>query len=851
MLLHTDFERHVRLNPTAPAVVEGDAVMSYADLNWCAEKLAKLMEHQGVHPGQLVAIPLPRSAWFIQALLAVLKSGAACLPLDLLEAAERRKYIIKDSQTSCAIINKHTNAEELDAKCLMWDGTEYGSNFLGFDPPEIDPNSVAFIFYTSGSTGRPNGVMISHRGRLNRLRWEIETYQIEPRDAVLFRTPVNFARVVKEVMWPLSSGARIVIAPDGLQNDPDCIIDLLRSYQISIAIFTPSLLSMLVEHRAFRHCTSLRLILSEGEPLRGELADRVLAALPTAALYNPYGLTEVSTVAAGRCTPGRLRERTKIGVPADISIYLLDDNRRPVPRGTVGELYVAGEGIALGYVNNEALTNARFFAAPYTFGNGRMFKTGDFARWLEDGELEYLGRTDSQIKIRGHRIELVEVETAISDHPDVDQVVVFSRDTRLGTKSLIAYISLRKGGSLNQAAIRTFLRQRVPAVMVPGSIIIMPEGLPRLANGKVDRKQLATTLSTSTLERVVDNDYVAAEGLFEVELVDAWERVLGVQPIGVTDNFFDLGGDSLIALHLALEIENVTGREVSLAIIAENPTVRQMAATVAAGASEISVRALVHIQTRGSKPPFFCVHGMFGTVLCFQPLAGHLGNAQPFFALQRSTDTQYELDDVEDLAEAYLQEVRGVQSQGPYYLGGYSFGGLVAFEMASRLIAAGEAVRLLALVECASPAVRRGLPPYDYRIALWPVGESTRARSLESGLMINVAIHDGMREGRLVDWSLERGPTGAGLRFYELGRSAAAATRRYHPLPTPLSVTVFRARAQRSRLDLEPQVGWSAFALGGVSVIDIAGDHTTCLSSPWVSSLAKGLNERLNQTLSL
>lgn len=835
MLIHHRFEQFAAQSPATVAIVDRTMRVTAEALNAGATRLAACLQRRGVGLGTPVAVCVPRSLAFVEAMIAVLKCGGVLVPLEPDEPRERLRHIFTEVGIRHAITTRSHAALDVIAAIDALVLEDLPAPDWDFHPVVQSPESIALIFYTTGSTGQPSGVLIPHRARVNRLIWELSAYGITKLDVVLFRTPVNFARVVKEVFWGLSVGAPLALVSPGRQNDPAEVLAALLDEGVTVMSVTPSLLALLVQDRSFTRCR-LRIILSEGEPLTATLADRVLDQLPGLTLFNPYGMTEVSTVCAGPRLRGSLRGAARIGRPAGLPLYLLDEHGKPVNPGIVGEICVGGEGIAAGYVNQPGLTARRFVPDPFSAQGGTLFRSGDLGRWLADGELEYVGRSDSQVKIRGHRVELAEIERAISAHPDVAETVVLASDDAMGTTRLVAYVALKpEAAEVTRQQLRRYLADRLPEYMIPVHLVVLPR-LPRTANGKVNRRELPP----APFDRPkLAEPYTAPANELEQQLSAIWEAALAVRPVGVADNFFDLGGDSLLAVGMLLEVESITGRSLPVGVLLEAPTVRLLA-TAVSRTPAATARALIAVQPHGTRTPFFCIHGMFGNVLCFRPLACRLGSDQPFYGLQFSGPgaTNGPACTVEGLASAYLEEVRSLQSRGPYAIGGYSFGALVAYEMARQLIEDGEIVRFVAVIDSASPGVRRGLPPFsDYRVMLDGAGMVTG--------MLSMTIRDAMCGLAHTDWTYNSAFTVADPRGYEVARATTIATRNYRPCPAPVRMVLFRTTDQSSRLAFEPEHGWSKLATDGVNVIDIDGDHVTCLSEPWVATLGRHLGDQL------
>ena len=798
--LQRRFETHAATTPSAIALIDGDLVLDYRTLDRRANAVARRLRGQGIGREDRVALLLDRSADFVAAMLGVLKAGAACVCMDPGDPRERVETLLRSCGAATVLTDRPLVAEAAS-------------------PPRTagDAGNLAFVFYTTGSTGVPKGVMHTHRGRGDRLRWEIEQYAIAPGDRVLLKTPVSFARVVKETLWALSSGAAVVIARPGGQRDPAYLADLIDRERVTVAIFIPPQLALLLEEERL-DATALRLVIAEGEPLPWPVHEQFRARLPHVELFNAYGLTEVSTVAVWRGGERVATRSAPSGRAAGLPLYLLD-----------GEIYVGGDGLARGYLGNAAETAARFLPDPFSKAPGaRMYRTGDLGSLHPDGTLEHLGRADAQVKLHGFRVEPGEIEHVLAAHPGVREAAAAVREDRPGVKQLVAYVAAREDAP-SASGLRRFLEARLPAHLVPSRIVLLA-ALPRTPNGKVDRRALPPPPpERPDLER----SFAAPRDEVERTLAAIWERLLGISPIGIEDGFFELGGYSLLGALLFAEVERETGRRLPLAALLRATTVARQAELLRAHAQPAFSPLVVIQRGAGGRTPFFCVHGLFGNVLCFRELARAMGDDQPFVALQSQAldPAQVPLTTVEAMASYYLAHVRAMQPRGPYALGGYSFGGMVAFEMAQQLADAGEPVALLALIDASSPGAHRGVVPFYY---------TTYVRARGGAFAVDRLVSDGRLTRNPKPWKLRELPDDALLQYRAVELATSAATRAYRPRPYRDDAHLIRATGQDSRLAYEPQAGWGRI-VGGLRIHDVPGDHVTLLSPPWVTALGERL----------
>ena len=571
-------EAQVERSPEAIALVFEESTLSYAELNAQANRLAHLLIGRGIGPEDLVAIALPRSIEMVVTLLGILKAGAAYLPLDPEYPAERLSYMLGDAQPACVLTSARI-AERLpnDFAQLLVDQPDTLSKLSQqseLNPSDaersapLQPQHPAYVIYTSGSTGRPKGVVVAQGAIVNRLLWMQSAYELQPDDRVLQKTPVGFDVSVWEFFWPLAHGATLVIAKPEGHKDPAYLRSLIRTKQLTTVHFVPSMLQAFLQEPGASGCSGLRQVMCSGERLSAELQQRFLSTLDVS-LHNLYGPTEAAVdVSFWQCQADAGSGPVPIGRPIwNTRLYVLDGSLQPVPVGVLGELYVAGAGLARGYLKRPALSAERFVADPFGAPGARMYRTGDLARWRAEGVLEFLGRADQQVKIRGFRIEPGEIEAALMSHPGVSQAAVIAREDRPGDRRLVGYVVAQSGQSADPALLRCHVAQSLPEYMVPEAILVL-EALPLSANGKLDRKALpAPDVTAST------NAWRAPRTPQEEILCALIAEILGVGRVGIEDNFFELGGHSLLATRLISRIRGMLGVELPLRSLFETPTV--------------------------------------------------------------------------------------------------------------------------------------------------------------------------------------------------------------------------------------------------------------------------------------
>ncbi|EXG82720.1 non-ribosomal peptide synthetase/MFS transporter [Cryptosporangium arvum] len=690
----------VRRRPAAVAVTFSGQDLTYAELDARSAALADRLRGLGIGPGHLVAICAERSLELVVALYAVLRVGAAYVPLDPEYPVRRLEFMLADSGASIVLTQRRFASLLPSQRQIHLDDAtddDVRPDVVGGGPePGPRPTDPAYVIYTSGSTGRPKGVPNTHRGIVNRLDWMQRTYRLGDDDVVLQKTPASFDVSVWEFFWPLLAGARLVLAEPGGHKDAEYLRDLVRTEGVTTLHFVPSMLAMFLDADGVTGCASLRRVICSGEELPVDLARRCLALLP-AELHNLYGPTEAAIdVTAWHCGADALEglPRVPIGAPIqNLTLYVLDDRLRPVPVGLPGQLYLAGVGLATGYLNRPALTAERFGPDPFGPPGSRMYATGDLARWRPDGTVDFLGRIDSQVKLRGLRIEPGEIEAELRRQPGVREAAVVVREDHPGDKRLVAY--LVAPGGVDDAALRTALRGALPDHFVPAAYVELP-ALPLTPSGKLDRRALPAPVvrrdaSTALVEPRTDTERLIA-GL--------WSELLGVDTLGIDDDFFDLGGHSLIATQVAARLRRVAAGGVSVLDLFAYRTIRELAAFVEQPARARGPRRLLNELTRPVPADqrvatLVCVPYGGGSAVVYQPLADALPAGWSLYSVAiPGQDIGLREDPLpfDELAARCVTEVIE-RIEGPVVIYGHcGVGSSLAVETARRLEAAGRAV---------------------------------------------------------------------------------------------------------------------------------------------------------------
>ena len=691
--LHTLFEAQVEQTPDSIAAVCGDAQLTYQQLNARANRLAHVLSQQGVDTETLVGVCLERSLDMLVALLAILKAGAAYVPLDPAYPQERREFMLQDAEVGLLITQQKllqampTHSTKTLCLDTSWEVIEREDT--ANLQREIDQTHLAYVIYTSGSTGRPKGVALEHRSAVAFVSWALRVFSAEDLAGVVAATSICFDLSIFELFVPLCRGGSVIIVENVLH-----IPTVPIGQCITLINTVPSAMTELI--RSYALPPSVRVVNLAGEPLPNALVQQIYRHTTVQRVFNLYGPSEDTTYST-YALMDREQGSVSIGRPiANTQVYLLDAQLQPVPVGVAGELYLGGDGLARGYLNRSELTRERFIPNLFaTAANARLYKTGDLARYMSDGTLDYLGRIDQQVKLRGFRIELGEIEALLRQQSSVHEAVVVVRED--ADKRLVAYVVATLDATFSPAETMKALRERLPEYMIP-SLFVELEALPLLPNGKVKRG----ALPAPDMERHDAGAHEAAPtDMVQLQLLKIWEELLSVRPIKVGDNFFDLGGHSLLATRLVARVEQVCGKKFALSTLFAGPTIERMAEALAREVGPRPRTPLIAVQTGGAKRPFFFLHGdtLGGAFYCF-PLARQLGDEQPFYALE-----PYQFADLsvppplETIAAAHIEALRAVQPSGPYLLGGFCNGALIVYEMARQLQAQGQAIETLVLID--------------------------------------------------------------------------------------------------------------------------------------------------------
>jgi amino acid adenylation domain-containing protein len=815
------FEQQAAATPDAVAAVFGDAVLTYRELDNRAGALAAELQARGAGPEVLIGIFITRSLDLLVALLGVMKSGAAYVPLDPFFPQERLEFMIADAKID--LLLSHTS---LASRIPAGASHSLFVDSLPLREPHEDRiacpakmDAPAYVLYTSGSTGQPKGVTVLHRGLTNFLCAMRSELGIGSDDVLLSVTTISFDIAALELYLPLLVGARVVIASRECLTDGRRLTGILEESGATWVQATPATWQLLIG-TGWQGSSRLRLLCG-GEAMTPNLRDQLLARAEE--VWNLYGPTETTIWSTLYKVHGDAAS-VSIGKPiANTQIYILDQNFRMVPIGVTGDLYIGGDGLARGYLNRAELTAQRFIPNPFeSHPSARIYATGDLAQFRADGTIDFRGRSDNQVKIRGYRIELSEIEAILSLHPAVRQAAVKPQRNAAGD-SLTAWVVPDGDQQVSTGTLRSFVGGKLPSYMVPSRVIFLAE-LPLTPNGKVDRRRLTAPAEIFSTE---DPPPPTGRTSSERKLVEIWQRLLDVRSVGISDSFFDLGGNSLLAAVLCVEVERAFDRRLTPTTIFEAPTIELLARKMDE-AQELrnDTPSLVAIQPQGTQPRLFCFHAAGGHVMIYQEFAKVMGPDQPIYALQaQGTDgrgTRHTR--IEEMASHYVAEIRAFQPEGPYFLTGFSLGGLVALEISRLLVDAGHQVALTAMIDSWGP----GYPRYPSGLQCYKHLIPRAANKLREGLANLRSLPQRIMK--------PNPPLPAPL--VDTHCRLVQAEKEYKSRYYDGRVVLFRATEQPTGAIPDRTLGWERI-IRNLDVVEIPGDHMLLLRQPAVQQVAR------------
>ncbi|MGL5940545.1 MAG: non-ribosomal peptide synthetase [Waterburya sp.] len=868
--LHQLFEAQAQKTPEATALIfenqtltkseeapsfYGEVSLTYKELNNRANQLAAYLQDLGVKPDVLVGICIERSLSMIIAILAVLKAGGAYIPLDPTYPVERLNYMLQDTQAGIlltqASLNLDLDLSQQQIKIIYLDQFTYSHSLNDNCPLAslVTPNDLAYVIYTSGSTGKPKGVQIEHHTAVNILMAMVDGKPgITAQDTLLSVTTICFDISVVEIFLPLMVGGKLIIASRQATVDGQQLAQILKQFDVTFMQATPVTWQLLLA-AGWQGSPKLKIV-SGGEPLSKELGERLLPKC--AQLWNLYGPTE-ATIWSSAYQVTSLETPISIGRPLDnVKYYILDSHLRALPIGVPGELYIGGDCLARGYLKRPELTAAKFIKDPFDQQpEARLYKTGDLARYLEDGTVDCLGRLDRQVKIRGFRLEIGEIETTILQYPGIKAAVVIDVDDLLGMKRLVAYLVVT-GEAPALKELRSFLEQQLPDYMIPSAFVTV-DSLPQTLNGKIDRLALP---SVDWGNLAIDDHYVPPRNSLEEKLVQIWETVLRVRPIGVTSNFRDLGGNSILVISLIAEIERSLQKTLTIEALSSLTTIERLAENLSTEAQETDLPVFSSISPAQSKllltivagregsrnrpnslmvairkgikaPLFVCANAYEEIAL----LAQHLDPQRPFYFLEsgyfalEGTNKQ-----IQELAAHHIQDILAVQPQAPYFLCGYSFGGLLAWEIARQLEALGKPASMLYILD--TPGSQTSYRLYQHL--------DFTCRTNWNRLTRLLGMHNS---------STPKTKT----RSRRIGFASSSDPYIIKPYHRPVSLfvttktTYYSFFSQKLKLLLFPRLGWQASIASQLEITKVQSDHFSLLQEPQVQILATKLDNCLAQ----
>lgn len=809
------FDEVVAKHADRTAVELLDQKLNYHELQQRVHALSNALIGMGVKPGEPVGLCMDRSFDMVVAMLATLRAGGCFVPFDPAYPADRLAFMFSDTDVKVLLTQRHlaSTLPKHNAKNIFLDEVKASGDAT---MPKISPDAPAYIMYTSGSTGMPKGVVVPHRAIVRLVR-EQNFVAFGPDLCWLQLSNISFDASTLEIWGALLNGGRLVLQPQQKPTLPE-ICDAIAKHKVTSVWFTVGLFNMLVDEQLDR-LRGLKHILTGGDVLSVPHVKKALKALGPNVLINGYGPTENTTFTC--CFPinneASITDSVPIGYPLNnTTVHILDEQRNPVPLGRKGELYTGGDGVALGYWKRDDLSAEKFIDDPFSGkSSAKLYRTGDIVKWQADGSIAFIGRADGQVKIRGFRIELGEIENALNDLPSVKDKVVVARQEGPGEKQLACYVvpseaHLGSQGELLDS-VREHLRSKLPGYMLPTGFVVMNE-LPLTANGKIDRRALpAPAARTSALKA----EHVAPRNNIERTLAAIWGRVLNASDIGIHDDFFDLGGHSLIGIQLLGSVEQQFNKTLPLKSLFEAPTIAQFAELLKGEGAAHDWKNLSLIQPEGEGLPIFCVHGDEASHF----IPKYIGNSRPFYAFfhQGEDGSRIEHTTVENIAAHFIKELKQAKPQGPYLLTGYSFGGIVAYEMAQQLTATGDDVPMLVLLDTYAPALHQQAIASDTKF-YDPLKKSILRGIVKRALKKGGTVPTRWRNFHIID-------------TYD------KAVLSYRPKPYTGKLTVLKAATSWG----PKEMGWSELAQGGLDVQVVPGDHYNMIKEPNVGRIAEQL----------
>lgn len=837
-------DKFAKAFPDHTAINFNKSYWSYDKLVADANQFARFLVNSGIKKGDVIAIALDRTPEMVVSLLAILKSGAAYVPLDPTYPKDRIEYMIADSSARMLITSKkyQTYFNSAASELFIEDAWD---QFDHFDTDELDTiitgDETAYILYTSGSTGKPKGVIVTHESLSNFLLSMQKAPGISADDRLLAISTISFDIAGLELFLPLIGGAEIVLASSETAKDGWLLLELMKQEKITIMQATPYTWRMLIA-AGWNDFLPVRII-TGGEALPKELAEKLLPLCSE--LWNQYGPTETTVYSTQKLITSE--EEITIGKPIDNTrVYILDEAFNMQPEGMAGEIFIGGKGVAKGYLNRPDLTSERFLHDPFSADPGaRMYRTGDLGRFTAGGEIQCLGRSDQQVKIRGFRIELGEIEYVLLKSDGVKEAVAVV-STTTGDPSLIAYIVPADG--CDKALVKDELKQKLsaalPDYMVPNDLIFI-SSIPVTPNGKIDRNALPNP-ATENLE--LRKTYVAPASETEKQLTEIWQDVMRIKQISTNSDFFALGGRSLLAVQIMARVAKITGKRLPISTLLNNPTIARLAAYLNSHEVTNGWNSLVAIRPAGTKPPVYIIHGEGLNVLYFNDLAVNMDKDQPVYGLQalglKGEDPPQVM---EEIAANYVREILEQNPEGPYFLAGYSFGGYVAIEMRKQLSALGKDVKVIIFDSDAEKSEFKSLgyliPRKIKRNILRIISFAKLTIKSPGGTLRHLAKN--IRSKR----ALKQDSKEFYRQIKQIQTKLRFALKNYAIEPFDDKVYLYKAKICNHYVDDAEFYGWTQYAKKGVEICEVSGDHLSMLLTPNVEEFAVKLQQGINKLM--
>ncbi|WP_121810359.1 non-ribosomal peptide synthetase [Mucilaginibacter kameinonensis] len=842
--------------PDKVALKFHERILTYKALNEAANKLAGYLIDQGLKRGDVAGVALDRSPEMVISLLAVMKAGAAYVPLDPEYPKDRIEFMLEDSSAKILITSEkyHNHFAANSIEVLIEAALEKFPSYPVTEPETgVSGEDLAYILYTSGSTGKPKGVQIRHFNLINFLLSCQKVPGMTTADKVLAVTTISFDIAGLDLYLPLITGAELLLADSATAKDGRALVDLVKAEDVTVMQATPFTWRMMLVS-GWDSKLPLK-VYCGGEAFPKDLVTQLLPKCEE--IWNLYGPTETTIYSTIKQITSD--EDITIGKPvANTQIYILDEALNNLTDGSIGEIYIGGDGVAVGYLNRAELSAERFVKDIFSTVEGaRMYRTGDLGKIRQDGEIVCLGRIDHQVKVRGYRIELEEIEQNLLKQNNIKQAVVIAREDTPGMPRLVAYVITpepKEGLDLKNQfdAWQKGLLEVLPEYMVPDDFVVM-NAIPITPNGKIDRKALPKP-DYNIIYR--EGEFVAPRTDNEKLVAKIWQQNMGIEQISILDNFFELGGRSLVAVKIMAAIEQETGKRLPLATLFEHATIEKLAARLE-GDEVISWESLVPIKPTGSKMPLYIVHGAGLNVLLFNALAMNMDAEQPVYGLQARglNGIDEPLDVMEEIAANYIAEIVAKNPEGPYALAGYSLGGIIAYEMANQLIAAGKEVKMVAMFDTyadrsdindskAKKIVdKTTLRAKQFAHSFVLLAEDPKRTIEYKGLMLK-------RQMIKLYWKVFK-PNQKREGFFaydnEIDEASEKALRNYVLKPLNITLDLFRAKKRTFYMEDFEFLGWKPFAIKGVNVHEIPGEHNTIFAPPNDKEFAEVLQKCLDR----